>query len=428
MLKTNHQNKVDIGYIIITLIFCSLTLPFIFSDNRYWEHDHVQFHLPNILQIRENWPRLDLLKDSLSAISPGYHYFLATISFLTGKSELNLRIINNIIGLSIPLLAYYYVRKYVNIKVALLLVFPLALSNFLIKSSLWIGTDNPAFLLVFLTLILIFDSTDNLSNLQGLKIAFLSALTTFIRQLNVFLVAPSILNIILLEEESIKFKINKQKFLLIFVSLLPLLVIFILYTAWGGLVPPQWKSASVQFSFAPIAYILAYWGFIAPFYLSGIIKNIKEYINNKFIHFSFILGLLISLISKTTYSHEDGRWGGYIWTIVQKLPSIYDRSVFFIILAPLGSVFIAICCIKIKESVGLKKSILWLSSFLSWASTFIINRQIFPRYFETMILIFLIICLSYIWQDLSNNYHKIISISLFLLIIIQTIITVSLIF
>ncbi len=253
MFNKINQNKVDIGYFIIIIIFLGLTLPFIFSDNRYWEHDHLQYHLPNILQIRENWPRLDLLKDSLSAISPGYHYFLATISFLTGKTELNLRIINNIIGLFIPLLAYYYVRKSVNIKIALLLVFPLALSNFLIKSSLWIGTDNPAFLLVLLTLILIFDSTHNLTNWQGLKIGLLSALTTFTRQINVFLVASSILNIILVEEETIKFKINKQMFLLIFTSLLPLLVILILYTAWGGLVPPQWKSASVQFSFAPIA-------------------------------------------------------------------------------------------------------------------------------------------------------------------------------
>ena len=49
-----------------------------------------------------------------------------------------------------------------------MIVLPLVVSTFFVKSSIWIMTDNPALLLVVLVLILTLDS--NTENLKGIGI------------------------------------------------------------------------------------------------------------------------------------------------------------------------------------------------------------------------------------------------------------------
>jgi hypothetical protein len=392
-----HQIYYDPGILFLAIIFFGLTLPFIFSGNRAYDSDHIRYHLPSILQIRKNLPTLDISKDTLSAIAPGYYYFLASISFLTGSDEQTLRIINCIISFLIPLSLYIYARKSLSVKSGCLLIMPLVTSNFLIKSSWWIFTDNAALLLVLWTLIAILEFRNNSE--QGITIGILSSITTFVRQLHVWLVIPSLLRVILANyQDSISFKnlknlfpVSKINFISLIAALLPGLIITILYFSWGGLVPPVWKEASLKISLSPVAYILAVWGFLGVFYLGSIRKNIKDYRNNKFVIISVFLGFIVSLISPTTFSVENGRWGGYFWEIVKRLPQIFDRSIFFILLAPLGAAFIAIFYLKMRESAQGNKSLLWLSAVASWAITFVINRQLFHRYYEPMILVFLIL-------------------------------------
>ena len=421
-----HQIYSDPGILFLAIVFFGLTLPFIFSGNRAYDSDHIRYHLPSILQIRKNLPILDISKDTLSAIAPGYYYFLATISFLTGSDEQTLRIINCIISFLIPLSLYIYARKSLSVKSGCLLVLPLVTSNFFIKSSWWIFTDNAALLLVLWTVIAILEVRNN--SQQGIKIGILSSITTFVRQLHVWLVIPSLLRVLLPNNQdsiSLKnlkplFPVNKVNFISLVAALQPGLIIAILYFSWGGLVPPVWKEASLKISLSPVAYILAVWGFLGVFYLGSIRKNIKDYWNNKFVIISFFLGFIVSLISPTTFSVENGRWGGYFWEIVKRLPQIFDRSIFFIILTPLGAAVIGIFYLKMRQLEQRNESLLWISSVASWAVTFVINRQVFHRYYEPMILVFLILVTCSIWKEISANSCQRIHRFLMVLIIFQT--------
>ena len=444
MLKSRLQNflrYVDKGFVLTILVFLGLTLPLIFLDVRGASYfDHINYHLPSVLKIREHWPFLDIREDTLSAISPGYYWILATFSFLTGKSEISLRLLNLIISSLVPLSLYVYARNNaINVRAAFMIVLPLVVSTFFVKSSIWIMTDNPALLLVVLVLILTLDSnTENLKGI-GIGIGFLSSIATFFRQTSFWLIVPSLLRAMLSSNNIRVFEVQenftkprsiievlKSNWVSFIAALFPCLVVAILYFSWGGLVPQRWVGASVSFSFCPIAYILSIFALIGSFYFWGLIRARKyEYFRSPSIIFAALIGLAISLISPTSFNHEAGRWGGYFWSIVQHLPTISDRSLFFIALSPIGSVIIAILWLEMRNAGMVRASSLWLASLVSWSATFLINRQIFHRYFEREVLVFLILAVCLLKQKTPNQYLKLDSWTIKLLIVSQLAITLA---
>ena len=91
--------------------------------------DHIKYHLSSIIKIREHWPSLDLEKDTLSAVSPGYYYLLASFSFLIGSGEICLRIFNLFISSLVPAFLYCCARQsLISAGNSLLLIQPLVLS------------------------------------------------------------------------------------------------------------------------------------------------------------------------------------------------------------------------------------------------------------------------------------------------------------
>ena len=139
----------DAGLFAVLAVFACLTLPIVMLDlTGAYDGDESLFHVPNIRKIRQHWPQLDLRMDSVSAVSPGYHYFLAAVSLMTGDSLKSLRLINWIVSLGIPVTLYLYVRRRIEGPwVSSLLLFPLVSSSFVVKSGVWVFTDNAALLL-----------------------------------------------------------------------------------------------------------------------------------------------------------------------------------------------------------------------------------------------------------------------------------------
>ena len=408
-----QQNALDKGFFFLFFVFCLLTLPFILSGNRLYDSDHLRFHLPSILQIRNKFPNLNLSTDTLSAISPGYYYFLAFISLIIGDNELNLRLTNCLVSFLVIACLYNYSRKKLPIKISCLLILPLLTSNFFLKSSWWIFTDNAALLFIALTIIEVLSSNTTVK--QGIKIGFLSGFTVFIRQMNTWLFLPLICRFLLI----IKKNTYIENLVVFIFSLLPIFVIGLLYLSWGGLVPPVWREASIKVSFAPLAYLLSVFGVLGVFYLFLFIK--KELFNSslKLLPLSIFIGLIVSLISPTSYNPEQGRWGGYLWEVIKYLPVLHDRSIFLMITAPLGVYTVSIFALKIRENGENQDFLLWLCLVTSWSISFIINRQIFHRYYEPVILIFLIIVCVKILGDIENKNHKGVYLSLIVLTLFQ---------
>jgi hypothetical protein len=97
---------------------------------------------------------------------------------------------------------------------------------------------------------------------------------------------------------------------------------------------------------------------------------------------------------------------------VDHVPAIYDRSLFFVILAPVGLVVMLMLWREMQSAGYSYQAHIWLVSVLAWSSTFLLNRQVFHRYFEPMVLIFLVIAAGFSCKPKLQKLQRIFLIGL----------------
>jgi hypothetical protein len=386
----------DGGISWLLLILLGLALPVIFFGTRetIYAHDQAEYHLPAIRQIHASWPRLDLARDTLSAVAPGYHYVLATVALVIGPGEAGLRIVNMLVGFAAVYLLYRFARNRFPPARAFVLLLPFVLSNFVIKSAAWIVTDNAGLATAILTLLLLFDG--RLSNPFDPRPGLAAAIATMVRQLNVWLMAPVLLRMFLtaasVPEKGQARPKGASAFIGLAAALSPAVVIAFLFRAWHGLVPPAWRDTSLSFSLCPLSYLLSVFGLLGFFYLGALRTGLGwSRPKDPLILALAALGFAAASLSPTSYSPDQGRWGGYFWGAASVLPTVANRSLLFLTLAPLGGAMLGWFFRAIERGSGRQSARLWLAATASWAATFLVNRQVFHRYYEPIILVFLVI-------------------------------------
>ena len=377
------------SFTFVALLFALLCAPLLFSpgENAY-TYDEVSYHLPAIRQIQQQWPRLDVNADSLSATAPGYHYALATLSMATGSHVLVLRLATWVLSLGLlALLWRLFDQSHRPLAVAALL--PLACSNFYVKSASWIVTDNPALLGMAATLAAVLFIQGRHGTWLG---GILAAVTTFIRQMYIWLVLPVLVSAV--------FRLFKRRDrgypVIDLASALPACAILaLLIGSWGGLVPPKWITAHHSPDSSPLTF-LCY--LFAVFFIMGVFYQMAFSSDEKFPHFPKIpaiagalLGLSLVAMSATNYNPQAGRWGGYLWAATQHLPSIGGRSLVFILLTPAGAALLAVMISRLLQRANGIIAFPWIVAFAAWAVSSLPNTQIFHRYYEPAIIIFLIL-------------------------------------
>lgn len=363
-------------------LFALLCLPLLLSDresNYTW--DETSYHLPAVRQIRDHWPELDVEKDSLSATAPGYHYFLASVSTLTGTGRLALRLVNWVVSFAVVVLLCCSWPAGRDPWAVFFIILPLAASNFLIKSASYVVTDNAALLLTTGTLL----SLLLVPSAQGPRVAsFLTAANVFVRQISIWLVAPLTFRL-LAEPRSIR------RLPLILPACLTLAWLFL---SWHGVVPPIWRDLThVSQGLVPAAgaYLLAVLAILGPCYY--LVVSRATWRTDAFNRWSLLGasgGIILALAGPNTTDHDSGRWGGYLWDLAARLPHVGDYSLVFLLLSPLGGVVLAMLSQRLWIELGAKTGALWLISFLAWTATALTNRQIFHRYYEPTLLLLLI--------------------------------------
>jgi hypothetical protein len=369
------------GIVILGLVYV-LALAFFLpkNDQSNDSYDHATFHMPTIRLIAEHFPLVDLKNDTQSAVSPGYNYFLAGMMVLTGSGEIGLRIFHCLVSFCLPAYLYYQATKIVSARDAILLALPLLLSPYFLKASAWIVTDNPALLVMSLTLA---GCLRLQSNSQFWISPLLTALAVWIRQMYAWLVIPVSLAYILNNTE--KTTLHKVKGVF-FVCLPSLLILAWLVHAWGGLVPPAWREGAQAFSFASTLYAvsLMIFTFGPVVFIDGSTKKPDDYI---WLAIAGLIGVLMAVMIRSDYSMEQGRWGGLFWTMAERGPAFYGRPLIFLILAPLGClILMRIFLISVRASS--KESLVLFCGMACWLTSFLPNRQIFHRYFEPALFIF----------------------------------------
>lgn len=373
-------------------LFAAVCWPLITSlETSNYLFDELNYHLPAVRQIAEKWPALDLATDSLSATAPGYHYVLATISQITGDGMRRIRLINWAVSALLLGILFIHARRQLSFKDALFLILPFAGSNFFIKSSSWVVTDNAALLLVTLSLLSVLKSAPRMRD--RIATSLVTAAAVFVRQLTIwttFLPLASCLYKKPVAQESRSFW--RGVILSTAMAVPALIVLALLYRAWGGLVPPVWRDASLHFSTAGPVYLISVFAIFGFFYLPN--ESIRWAISvtgRRGVAIAFLAGVLFSLTTETTHSYLAGRWGGYLWLLAMRLPIFAEHSLLFAVLTGLGVATIFLFWRSLRERGEHQAASVFLLGLAAFAATFLVNRQIFHRYFEPTVLIFLIV-------------------------------------
>jgi phosphoglycerol transferase MdoB-like AlkP superfamily enzyme len=96
--------------------------------------------------------------------------------------------------------------------------------------------------------------------------------------------------------------------------------------------------------------------------------------------------------------HAAGRWGGYLWNLAGFCPSPEGRNLLFVALCPIGMVFVIRLWRTLLAKGDAQAATVFLLGLTAWTATFVVNRQVFHRYFEPTILVFLVALVPMIVQ------------------------------
>jgi hypothetical protein len=382
-----------------SLGFLLLCAPLLFSKGKTnLSADEATYYLPAISQIRNHWPALDLTADSLSATAPGYPYVLAGISRLTGEHVLTLRMLNWLVSLLV-LWALWRLLYQTGGQVMCLLLLPLVFDNFFVKSSGYVVTDNAALLGIVGSLICIFHRVDTCTNLRG---SLAATLAVCVRQNNIWLAAPLGINLLTQAYQ-------ERKWGVLLMGLVPFIPLGIMYWVWGGLVPPIWRETHEVRNFIntmPIVYLGTIMSVIGmPFYLS--FTNWPQWrrdVRSAWPWLAGFGGLVLAGCTNSLPDKASGHWGGYWWTIADRFPSIGHASLLFLLLAPVGAWLAGAMVQRLWHKAETRPSVLYILALLAWVLTLTSNRQVFQRYCEPTLIIFLIMWTVLITKQ-NNRYQ-----------------------
>jgi Dolichyl-phosphate-mannose-protein mannosyltransferase len=403
----------------LVVIFLILTLPLVLSSHGGYDFDELNFHLPAIRAIGQKWPALSLQDNALSATAPGYHWFLAGLSLVFGGDVLTVRIENLIVSLVGLAILYGWLRRRFSANDAVLIIGPLAASNFYIKSASWVVTDNPALILVTVSLMAALNPKPGYSG--AIIAGATGGLATFTRQLHAWIVAPILFNVLIFSgpKNPLHPTLRREFIGWAVAALIPLTVLAFLYFAWGGFVPKRWQEVHYGLSTVSLAYLLSvmalFGGFAYPYHQRA--RGLKA--TSLIWLIALIVGGGTAILMPTTYDYAGGHWGGYIWELARRLPAPFDRSIVFIGLAPLGAFFIICFFLNIYRAGQYHCAITWLIAFCAWSATAAVNRQIFQRYFEPMGIVFMIFAIGLSSMNgLGATQRKLLAILSFIQIVI----------
>lgn len=371
--------------------FALLTAPLLWSTrttNFTW--DEANYYLPSILQIRAHWPKVELINDSLSATSPAYAYFLATCSFLVGPSTIAMRLVNWLVSLGVLAVLWALLQRRGGWPLTLALL-PLALSNFFLKSSSYLVTDNAALLGMTGSLcVLIFTPTPNAAG----PVAGLATATVALRQMNIWLLAP------------LAWRVwqdwrTRRRWHVVLWLFLPVVPLAILWHAWGGLVPPIWQARLFEqtpLTGAPLVYALSVLLTLGLGFYLAVTNSAhwKQDFQQPWVWGLGLLGLGLALATPSNPSHDAGRWGGYWWNLAGHLPLFGQVSTLFLVLAPLGAIFGGALIHRLWCETDRDVTLVCVLIAGAWSAAMVASRLVFHRYYEPPVLLFLIFWIALI--------------------------------
>jgi hypothetical protein len=376
---------------VLLFLFCLVCLPLSLSvRSGNFAEDERGYYLPSIARISAHWPRVDLAGDATSATSPGYAYLLAGVSRLTGQDPRVFRMITiatSAAVLGLLLLMFEAPRA----GAACAAILPLAASNFFIKSSAWVVTDNAALLWSCASLLLLWKCHEN--QRWSLPAGLSAAAAVLTRQLHAWLVVP-IACVAFMGAAPGGTRQPPSIRILAWLALVPpLAALSWIVHAWGGIVPPAWREThDAGIHPASVACALSVFGALGIFYLLAAESPLGalRLARSGEAVCGAAVGFLTAIAAPNAMDYAEGRWGGYYWQLVKSTPSPWGRSVLIVAGSIAGGALVGAMARRLHRSAGSYLAVLWLAAAASWLAACALNRLAFQRYYEPSILVFLI--------------------------------------
>ena len=386
--EKNQSHKLLSGWIglgFILFIHTMMILPALFFLNQdVWiaeAWDSNKGHIPAINYFIANPTHLFSYPSIISTF-PGYHLFLALIASLFGMESVNgatwlIRIINIAFAYGLVIMVWQIVwRLKQDVQLAFALLLPLALSYYVLASSIWINTDDVA-AFFYVTLIFIF-----MFNQSSLMAAFMAFFMVICRQIYFPVVGA-------FWPPALWPKFNKTYArLALAVSLLTSLTILIYLWRWQGLTPGRTQTINkfIGINLSGLLHAFTLTGLWSIPYLFIFCADRLSY--KKYFYFLIFIAIGLALllwgITPSNFDYDEGRGGSIVWYLANLTPS-YEHHSFFVLLFSAVGMFVMLN--MIMRSIAMRyypiETIMLLAYFLS-CSTQIFS---FQRYVEIPILI-----------------------------------------
>lgn len=384
---------------VLAVLFACAVLPVIMfgSDATSEASDEAAAHLPTVLQFAAQLPTPDL-HDYPSATGPGYHLLMAVPARM-GVGVHGLRIIASLAGLALVLLVWRTAARAAGPAVALALTLPLLVSTYVLSGSAWLTTDVLSVLIGTTMVAIAAWWMPTTRTFLTLAVLFVAALS--VRQTNVFLAAPILAAGILgsplgrsasdAEQWSGDEPRSWSRLAAAFLALVPAaLLLLALVNMWGGLMPATFRSMHDK-GLSPVApaYGLALLGTWAAIALLPMAPEVLHTVRRHALAITLVasLAFLGAVVADSTWSVEQGRWGGAYWMIVKAFPAIGGRSIVIVAAAVVGAVLAAVLWIRAAEIRRGRQATIVLVSLLALMVVQAGNSQVWQRYFDPAILV-----------------------------------------
>lgn len=368
--------------------------------------DHDRFHLPLVRQFAEAFPAVDL-SDYGAATGPGLHLLLAAAAQVLGSGERTLQWLASLLGIALAATVAGRLAAWRGCALqGFLLALPLCLSPYLLGNAIWVMTDNLSlWLLATVLLGAIFAAATPGSLLRWGVVA---AAAAFVRQINLW-VLPAIV-VAGAARSWLRWTGGEARpaapLLVAFAACLPaLLVVGALGWLWGGLVPPTfavYHDTALQRS-TPLygLALLAVYG--APLLLPLAGRGASVLRRPAFLLLAALWSLVVLVASDSYASLEEGRNGGWLWSIVGVLPAPAGRSVVLATLS-FGGVLLLARLVDAASRQG-RGPQAWLALLMlgGFLAAHAVNRQLFQRYFDAPILLTLAILAALAWPRREDS-------------------------
>lgn len=369
--------------------------------------DQDRNHVVVIRTMLEQWPSVDIVNYA-SATSPGYHLSLAALNRLIAGPELNLPLVrwcNALLSMALLLVVYLFACRAIVPWGAAALSVPLLFSPYFLGAAIFLTTDNAALLFVAIALggALFLPRRP----VTDLALGVSAACAVGVRQIQAWVAGPMGFAGLLASPLALRLPGIRRitgpepltwRNLVIgaIAGILPLALLGWFVLLWGGLMPPEYKSIhDTGANPATFAFALALLGGFGVLYFPLFSVGARPLARCPVVWFGAAVGLIAALVVPTAYTPPaEGfmppRAFGALWRVVGLAPEVSGRSLMLVAMAPVGgAVVVALAHAGIRAGRR-RETVLLLLSMLGWLLAQSFNSMAWQRYFEPMLLIFLI--------------------------------------